>query len=180
MRNKILSVIFKEENKFNDIQVQTNEELFKKDNDPPLPSPPTLKSDMKILEGGFEVIHESAEGKEDSNTEQNGEEDIQEKKGESFQSSEHTPFESSESEISDEEAASIIEKSTISKATMKRLTLVRKPTLEEDSLQSPTKLGTRMSPLKTQVQFKEEIFKENIKRDEEMQKKMKDFINLTK
>lgn len=114
----------------------------------------------------FAVIQESAEQKEDSE--------------ESFKSS-------PASNISDSEAASIIAQSTISKATMKKLTLVRRPTIEENMLQSPKKLRTTVDfqgpSVKEQIaensnKIYEKItdeYKERMKIEKEMVRKLENF-----
>lgn len=114
----------------------------------------------------FAVIQESAEQKEDSE--------------ESFKSS-------PASNISDSEAASIIAQSTISKATMKKLTLVRRPTIEENMLQSPKKLRTTVDfqgpSVKEQIaensnKIYEKItdeYKERMKMEKEMVRKLENF-----
>ena len=152
------------------IEISEQDELDNKE-DPPTPSPITEKSDMKRLENAFGAIRESEEQKESSQS------DKEEK--ESDISPSHETFESSESEISADEAASIIEHSTISKATMKRLTLVRQPTLEDSALQSPTKLASMTrSNAKIQEEMKENIVENNKKRDVEIKKQYEDYMNL--
>ncbi|CAI2369865.1 unnamed protein product [Moneuplotes crassus] len=145
------------------------DENFKRDETPPQ-SQNTLRSDHKTLEAEFEVIKESAEQKEDTNTEK------EESESHSFKNSDQDSLEESESEISEEEAASIIEHSTISRATMKRLTLVRKPTLEDFGLQSPTKLKTMTDT--NNKNLKQEFFADNQKRDEEIKQQYQEYVSL--
>ncbi|CAI2367387.1 unnamed protein product [Moneuplotes crassus] len=151
------------------IDALSKEIALKKEEEVPSPSQNTLRSDLKTLEPEFEVIKESAEQKEDSHT------DIEESKSNSFGPS-YNIEESSESDDSDEEAASILEQSTVSRATMKRLNLVRRPTIEESSLQSPKKLHTMTDMYNNNL--KQELIVENKKRDEEIKKQYEDFVSL--